>query len=272
MTVNINGKLFDLSTPKIMGILNTTPDSFYAESRVNSTDSIVSRARKMLHDGAQIVDIGGYSSRPGAVNISVSEEKARVIPAIKAISEAIPELIISVDTFRAEVAEEAIQHGASIINDISGFSIDSSIIQVAAKYKVPYILMHMRGNVQNMMDDTVYDSVFNELMAYFSGKIDQLKKAGVKDIILDPGFGFSKTIEQNYELLEKLDGFQFLNLPILVGLSRKSMIYKKLNCSPSDDACLQETIRLHSTCISKGANIIRVHDTKEHSDLLKALV
>jgi len=270
MTVNIKGKLLDLSTPKIMGILNITPDSFYAESRISSTDEVLEKAKTMFNDGAQIVDIGGYSSRPGAKNISIEEEISRVLPAIKVISKEIPELIISIDTFRSEVAEIALQNGASIINDISGFNIDPKIIEIAAKYNAPYILMHMRGTPQNMMNNTEYENIFNDLMYYFTEKIAILQKTGVKDIILDLGFGFSKTLEQNYELLDKMEGFQVLNRPILTGLSRKSMIYKKLNCLPSDSACLDETIRLHQIAIDKKSKIIRVHDVKEHADSLKA--
>lgn len=272
MNINVNGNIFDLSTPKVMGIVNTTPDSFYAESRVKSVDSVLLSVGKMKKTGAQIVDIGGYSSRPGAKNITINEEISRVLPAIEAIHSVYPDLVISIDTFRSEVAELAIKSGASVINDISGFGIDPKIVSVASKYNTPYILMHMVGNPQNMTKNTNYQNLFSDMVSYFSHKCDLLKKEGVNDVIIDPGFGFSKTIEQNYEILNWLDKLKILNKPILSGLSRKSMIYKKLNCEASDPKCLDETVRLHMECIKKGASIIRVHDVDEHAKSLKGLV
>jgi dihydropteroate synthase len=260
-SIRVRDILLDLSTPKIMGIVNVTTDSFYIESRT-AQENLVSTVEKMLNEGMEIVDIGGYSSRPGAVNITIEEEIKRVIPAITAIRSAFPELIISLDTFRSEVAEKGILAGADIINDISGFSIDPKIVDVVAKYKVPYILMHMRGTPETMQTLTDYASIFNEMVLYFSEKIEILKKAGVNDVILDPGFGFSKTIDQNYYFL-------ILGKPILAGLSRKSMIYKRLNTTPEDEATLDGTIALNKIALKKGASILRVHDVKEAVELVK---
>lgn len=267
-SIRVRDMLFDLSTPKVMGIVNVTPDSFYGESRT-AQENLLSIVEKMLTEGMQIVDIGGYSSRPGAANITVKEELNRVIPAISAIRKAFPDLLISLDTFRSEVAEEGILAGADIINDISGFSIDPKLVDVVAKYNVPYILMHMRGTPETMQSLTDYDSIFNDMIFYFSEKIEILKKAGVNDIIIDPGFGFSKTIDQNYYLLDHLDDFLILGKPILTGLSRKSMIYKRLNTSPEDDATLDGTIALNKIALQKGASILRVHDVKEAVGLIK---
>ena len=267
-SIRVRDILFDLSTPKVMGIVNVTPDSFYSESRT-AQGNLLSIVEKMLSEGMQIVDIGGYSSRPGSTEITVKEELNRVIPAISAIRKAFPDLLISLDTFRSEVAEKGILTGADIINDISGFSIDPQLIDVIAKYKVPYILMHMRGTPETMQSQTNYDSIFNDMILYFSEKIEVLKQAGVNDIIIDPGFGFSKTIDQNYYLLDHLDDFLLLGKPILAGLSRKSMIYKRLNTTPEDEATLDGTIALNKIALKKGASILRVHDVKEAIDLIK---
>lgn len=267
-SIRVRDILFDLSTPKVMGIVNVTPDSFYSESRTGQ-GNLLSIVEKMLNEGMQIVDIGGYSSRPGATNINVKEELNRVIPAISTIRKAFPELLISLDTFRSEVAEKGILAGADIINDISGFSIDPQIVDVVAKYKVPYVLMHMRGTPETMQSLTDYDSIFNDIVLYFSEKIEILKKAGVNDMIIDPGFGFSKTIDQNYYLLDHLDDVLLLGKPILAGLSRKSMIYKRLNTSPEDKATLDGTIALNKIALQKGASILRVHDVKEAVELIK---
>ena len=267
-SIRVHDILLDLSTPKIMGIVNVTADSFYTESRT-AQEKVVATVEKMLNEGMQIVDIGGYSSRPGAVNITIDEEINKVIPAITAIRTAFPELIISLDTFRSEVAEKGILAGADIINDISGFSIDPKMVDIVAKYKVPYILMHMRGTPETMQTLTDYTSIFNEMVLYFSEKIEILKKAGVNDVILDPGFGFSKTIDQNYYLLDHLDDFLILGKPILAGLSRKSMIYKRLNTTPEDEATLDGTIALNKIALKKGASILRVHDVKEAVELVK---
>ena len=266
-SIRVRDKLVDLSTPIVMGIVNVTPDSFYAKSRSESIKGVLKIVEKMLHEGVNIVDIGGYSSRPNAQNIDISEEIDRVSPIIKAVRKEFGELNISLDTFRSEVARIGIENGADIINDISGFEIDPQIIDVVAHYKVPYVLMHMIGTPQNMTENTNYKNLFNDLILYFSTKIDFLKKKGVNDIILDPGFGFSKTIEQNYEILNFLEHLQLFNKPLLVGLSRKSMIYKKLGIRPEDS--LPETIRLNKIALDKGASILRVHDVHEAFELIK---
>ena len=266
-SIRVRDKLVDLSTPIVMGIVNVTPDSFYAKSRSESIKGVLKIVEKMLHEGVNIVDIGGYSSRPNAQNIDISEEIDRVSPIITAVRKEFGELNISLDTFRSEVARIGIENGADIINDISGFEIDPQIIDVVAHYKVPYVLMHMIGTPQNMTENTNYKNLFNDLILYFSTKIDFLKKKGVNDIILDPGFGFSKTIEQNYEILNFLEHLQLFNKPLLVGLSRKSMIYKKLGIRPEDS--LPETIRLNKIALDKGASILRVHDVHEAFELIK---
>ncbi|MDB4324021.1 dihydropteroate synthase [Crocinitomicaceae bacterium] len=266
-SIRVRDKLVDLSTPIVMGIVNVTPDSFYAKSRSESIKGVLKIVEKMLHEGVNIVDIGGYSSRPNAQNIDISEEIDRVSPIIKAVRKEFGELNISLDTFRSEVARIGIENGADIINDISGFEIDPQIIDVVAHYKVPYVLMHMIGTPQNMTENTNYKNLFNDLVLYFSTKIDFLKKKGINDIILDPGFGFSKTIEQNYEILNFLEHLQLFNKPLLVGLSRKSMIYKKLGIRPEDS--LPETIRLNKIALDKGASILRVHDVHEAFELIK---
>ena len=265
--IRVGDKLIDLSTPVVMGIINLTPDSFYAASRSSDTQ-LLSRVEKMIQEGVKIVDIGGYSSRPGAENIDSSEEIKRIVPSLDQLAKHFPELMVSLDTFRSEVAETGINHGARIINDISGFSMDPNIVNVVAKYEVPYILMYMRGTPQNMSQFTDYKNIFNEMIFYFSAKIEQLQNAGVKDIIIDPGFGFSKTIEQNYFLLEHLEAFHVLGKPILAGLSRKSMIYKRLNCQPEDQKALEGTIALNKIALKKGASILRVHDVKEAIELI----
>lgn len=266
-SIRVRDKLVDLSTPMVMGIVNVTPDSFYAKSRSESIKGVLKIVEKMQHEGVNIVDIGGYSSRPNAQNIDISEEIDRVSPIITAVRKEFGELNISLDTFRSEVARIGIENGADIINDISGFEIDPQIIDVVAHYKVPYVLMHMIGTPQNMTENTNYKNLFNDLILYFSTKIDFLKKKGVNDIILDPGFGFSKTIEQNYEILNFLEHLQLFNKPLLVGLSRKSMIYKKLGIRPEDS--LPETIRLNKIALDKGASILRVHDVHEAFELIK---
>lgn len=268
-SISVGGKLLDLQVPKVMGILNVTPDSFYEGSRVDSKDVILDRASRMINEGADILDVGGYSSRPGAKDISIQEEIDRVSPAIEWIKTEFPESIISIDTFRSDVAENALKSGAEIINDISGFSIDDKLPEVASKHNAPYILMHMRGTPQTMQMMTDYANIFTEMALYFSEKISQLKIAGVKDIILDPGFGFSKTIEDNHLLLQNIEYLDFLGHPILIGISRKSMIYKKLGIKPEES--LPGTIALNAIALSKGASILRVHDVKEACDLVQLL-
>ncbi len=267
-SIRIGDKLIDLSTPLVMGIVNVTPDSFYAESRSETTDKIISKVTQMITEGVSIVDIGGYSTRPGAKDVSIEDEINRITPAIQTISKEFPDLLISIDTFRSEVADIALTNGAHIINDISGFEIDPKIIHVASKHNAPYILMHMRGTPQTMQTLTDYDNIFKDISYYFSSKIKQLHRAGVKDIILDPGFGFSKTLEQNYHLLNNLEHFWILDKPILVGISRKSMIYSKLGVDISSIETLQETIKLNTISLEKGTHILRVHDVKEASQLI----
>jgi dihydropteroate synthase len=268
-TLRVKDKLMDLSTPKVMAILNVTPDSFYSGSRVDSEELIIERVKDLLSAGADIIDVGGYSSRPDAVDISEQEEVDRITPAIEQILARFPDTIISIDTFRSRVAEEALNKGAAIINDISGFEVDPEIIHVASKYNAPYILMHMRGTPKTMQSLTDYSNLFKNIASYFSDKIAQLKSDGVCDIILDPGFGFSKTIDQNYELLHNLDTFQLLGHPILTGLSRKSMIYKKLGITPEES--LAGTIALNAIALEKGASILRVHDVQEAKNLINLL-
>ena len=241
-----------------MGILNITPDSFFEASRHHDTSSLINRADQMIKDGATILDIGGYSSRPGASFVSQEEELSRVVPAIQAVHAKHPETIISIDTFRSYIAEEAIKSGASMINDISGGQQDKKIYTIAAQYSVPYVMMHMRGTPKTMQDNTEYSNLTIDINHYFSDRIKLAMSHGVKDIIIDPGFGFSKTLEQNYELLDHLELMHLSSKPILVGLSRKSMIYKKLGIQPEDS--LNGTIALNTIALLKGASILRVHD------------
>ena len=265
-SLRIGDKLIDLSTPIVMGIVNTTPDSFYDKSRSKSILNSLKIVEGMISEGTTIVDIGGYSSRPGADNVSIPEEIERTSQLITEIRKTFPEVIVSLDTFRGEVAKEGIESGAQIINDISGFELDGTMLSTITHYKVPYVLMHMRGTPKTMKNLTDYKNIFSELISYFSEKIKILQDGGLNDIIIDPGFGFSKTIDQNYFLLENLESFQLLNKPILAGLSRKSMIYKKLGITAEES--LPETIRLNKIALEKGASILRVHDVKEAVGLI----
>ena len=260
-SLNVGGKILDLSAPKVMGILNITPDSFFEGSRTQSEKEILTQAEKMLTEGADILDLGAYSSRPGATDISVEEEKQRLIPAVKLIVKHFPEAVISVDTFRASIAKKAIESGAHIINDISGGNLDQEMFKTVGKLGVPYILMHMKGTPQTMKDLTDYVDLCSEIKLYFSEKIAQLKQAGVKDIVLDLGFGFAKNIKQNFELLKQLADFRTLGFPILAGLSRKSMIYKTLDIDANE--ALNGTTVLNTIALLNGASILRVHDVKE---------
>jgi dihydropteroate synthase len=268
-SIRVKDKLLDLSTPLVMGIVNTTPDSFYSASSSLSMVDIIERVKDLLMAGAELIDVGGYSSRPGADDISEAEEIARILPIIKAITALDSNILISIDTFRSGVAKIALEHGACMINDISGFQIDPKIVDVAAEYQVPYILMHMRGTPKTMQSLTQYENIFKEMSSYFSQKIAVLEAAGVKDIILDPGFGFSKTTEQSHYILQHLEAFHVFNRPILAGLSRKSMIYKKLEITPEE--ALPGTIALNTIALTKGAGILRVHDVKEAVDLVRLL-
>jgi dihydropteroate synthase len=267
--LKIGKKLLDLTTPKIMGIVNTTPDSFYESSRTNTIDKLLIQVEKHMQEGADFIDIGGYSTRPGATDISIEEEINRISDPIKIIKDTFPNCIISCDTFRSQVAQIAIDNGADIINDISGGELDQNMFDVIAKNRIPYILMHSKGNPQTMQNQTEYKSIFKEMVNYFSSKIEYLHELGLTEIIIDPGFGFAKTIEQNYELLNNLQDFYFLKHPILVGISRKSMIYKKLNTTPEE--ALNGTTILNTIALSKGAKILRVHDVKEAKEIVTLL-
>ncbi len=267
MTINLKGKLMNFSVPKIMGILNITPDSFYDGGRYNSKEKIQRQIEKMVISGADIIDVGGYSSRPGAKDISIEDELNRVIPVIKIIKKKFPETIISIDTFRSQIASEAIISGADIVNDISGGNLDSNMFQTVSKHKVPYILMHMRGNPENMMSKTNYENVTKDVCKYFSQRINKAHSCGINDIIIDPGFGFSKTTQQNYELLNNLEFFKEFQRPIIIGISRKSMIYKTLNTTP--EKALNGSSVLHTISLMKGANILRTHDVKEAVECVK---
>ncbi len=268
-TLNVNGKVLELDEPKIMAILNITDDSFYDGGKYIQSDLIYSRVEELIKQGADIIDIGGYSSRPGAIDIDVSLEFERLNKGICIVRSVSKEIPISIDTFRAGLAKKCLDMGADIINDISAGALDREMLDVIAEYKVPYIMMHMRGTPQNMQSYTSYENLIFETMDYLRKKINQLTQIGLKDVIIDMGFGFSKTIEQNYELLRNLELFAMLNAPILVGLSRKSMIYKLLNISP--EKALNGTSVLHTIALLKGARILRVHDVSEAKEVIGLL-
>jgi dihydropteroate synthase len=267
-TLNVNGRLVDLTSPKVMGILNVTPDSFYSASR-HSDITILNAAEKMLEDGATFLDIGGYSSRPGAMDISVEEEVNRVVEPIESIAKRFPDAVISIDTFRSSVAKAAIDSGAKMINDISGGNLDTEMLPMAGKLNVPYVGMHMRGTPQTMKSFTEYDDLLTEVMSYFRQIMDRCKDVGVHDVVIDPGFGFAKTLEQNYYLLKNLPVLKQLGVPILVGVSRKSMIWKLLEVEA--DKALNGTTALNSVALLKGASILRVHDVKEAVEAVKLI-
>lgn len=260
ITLNLKGELMDLSRPCVMAIMNLTPDSFYVNSRMNSVDAALKRTEICLNEGAAFIDIGAYSSRPGAADVSADEEVRRIVPVISAISRRFPEARLSIDTFRTKVAKESIEAGAHLINDISGGTLDDELFETVAALKVPYVLMHMKGNPQTMQKNPVYENIGLEVADYFAEKIYRLKKLGVKDIIIDPGFGFAKTIAHNFQLLNQLDGFDLFGLPVLAGFSRKSMIYKYLDITP--EMALNGTTVLNTLALQKGASILRVHDVK----------
>lgn len=266
--INVNGKLLDLSSPKVMGILNLTPDSFYAESRKQTEQDIRIRTRQIIEEGGSIIDVGAYSSRHKAEHITPDEEMRRLRNGLQIINSEYPDAIISVDTFRADVARMCVEeYGVAIINDIAAGEMDGNMFQMIARLKVPYIMMHMQGTPQNMQQNPHYENVVKEVMLYFATKIQQLRDLGAKDLIIDPGFGFGKTLEHNYELLEKLESFQLFDLPLLVGVSRKSMIYKLLG-GTSEDA-LNGTSIINTISLLKGANILRVHDVKAASEAVQ---
>lgn len=267
--LNLGGKLSTTERPLVMGILNITPDSFYVGSRFSLTDNYLETAGKMLESGASILDIGGYSSRPGAEDISTEMEKDRVLPAVTAIRNTFPDALISIDTFRAPVARASVEAGANIVNDISGGTLDGNMFETVGELGCPYILMHMRGTPQNMQLHTEYTSLFSDVYRYFTERIHLLKEAGVKDIILDPGFGFAKTVAQNYDLLGRLQDFQSLGHPILAGISRKSMIYKTLGTTAEE--ALNGTTVLNTIALMKGASILRVHDVREAVEAIRLI-
>ena len=267
MTINCKGSLIDFTTPKVMGILNLTPDSFYDGGRNSSEKDYLLHAEKMLKEGADFIDVGAYSSRPGAVDISEEEELSRLVPVVQLLLKEFPEALLSIDTFRSEVARQAVENGAAIINDISGGSLDPEMLKTVAELQVPYILMHMRGNPKNMKDLNQYDDLAKDLLFYFSEKISEARDLGINDLIIDPGFGFSKNIAQNFELMSKLELFKNLNLPLLSGISRKSLIYKTFHTTPNE--ALNGTTVLNTISLLKGAHILRVHDVKEAVECVK---
>lgn len=260
-TLNIGGKILDLSKPKVMAILNITPDSFFSGSRFSDDEEIFKQVSAFLKEGASIIDVGAYSSRPGAEDVSEREELNRLIPVVKLLTTEFPDIILSIDTFRGKVAAEAIKAGGHIINDISGGELDKSMFEVVGALGVPYILMHMRGNPKTMSSLTDYNDLLLDIAFYFSEKINRLKAWGVKDIILDPGFGFAKTAEQNYRLLKDMNNLKVFDLPLLAGISRKAMIWKKLNIKPEE--ALNGTTVLNTLALQNGAAILRVHDVLE---------
>lgn len=270
MTINCNGQLIDLTIPKVMGILNVTPDSFYDGGNFQNQNKILHHVEKMLNDGATFIDIGAYSSRPDAEHISESEESQRLLPVIKLLVKTFPNILISVDTFRSNIARQSIDYGACIINDISAGSLDDAMMTTVADLKVPYIMMHMKGTPQMMKQLTQYEHLLKDILFYFSEKIAAARALGIVDMIIDPGFGFAKTTSQNFELLNHLELFQVLDLPILAGLSRKSMIYITLDATSKD--ALNGTSVLNTIALQKGASILRVHDVKEAVECVKLMM
>ena len=261
MTINCKGLLVDLSTPKVMGILNVTPNSFFDGGKYKNETEILSQVEKMLLDGATFIDIGAYSSKPNAEFVSEQEEISRIVPVVNLILKHFPETIISIDTFRSQVAKASIESGTAIINDIAAGNLDDKMFEIIAKYNVPYIMMHMRGNPQTMQTLTHYDDILKEMLFYFSEKVAIARSFGINDLMIDPGFGFAKTIAQNYEVFQKMELFNMLELPLLVGISRKSMIYKTLETTIENS--LNGTTVLNILAMTKGAKILRVHDVKE---------
>lgn len=259
--INVKGELLDLSQPKVMGILNLTPDSFYADSRKQTEKDIICRVHQILEEGGTFIDMGAYSSRADAEDVSPEEEMRRLRQGLEIVQRECPEALVSVDTFRADVAKMCVEeYGAALVNDISAGDLDAHMFPTIAQLKVPYILMHMQGNPQTMQLNPHYDNPVKEVIRYFAEKIEKLRTLGVKDLILDPGFGFGKTLKHNYEILDKLEEFQLFQLPVLVGVSRKSMIYKLLNETPEE--ALNGTTAVHAIALMKGAKILRVHDVK----------
>lgn len=266
---NCGGKLFTFEQPRVMGIVNCTPDSFYEKNRSSDFSTLQKLVEKHAHEGAEIIDIGGYSSRPGAEEVSPEEEWNRIARVIQFIKKEFPEVLVSVDTFRAEIAHKACNEGANVINDISAGKLDEELFREVAYHKVPLILMHMRGNPQTMQNETQYENLLAETLYYFSERIGKAREAGIIDLAVDPGFGFSKTLEQNYFLFRNLKHFHLFDVPLLVGISRKSMIYNLLETTA--DETLNATTALHALALAQGANILRVHDVKEAKETVKLI-
>jgi len=269
MNITCKGKIINLSSPKIMGILNITPDSFFDGGKYNSEKAIIKQTKKMLKQGATFIDIGAYSSRPNAKHISESEELSRILPVIKLLVNKFPDILISIDTFRGQVAQKGLEAGACLINDISGGSLDENMFKIIAKYQVPYILMHIKGTPQNMQNNPEYNDIINEITTFFIDKTNQLKALNIKDIILDVGFGFGKTLAHNYTILNQLNHFTKLEYPILAGISRKSMLYKALDSKPSK--MKNATTVANTIALLNGASILRVHDVKEAMECIKII-
>ncbi|SDH77367.1 Dihydropteroate synthase [Flavobacterium omnivorum] len=261
MTINCKGILIDLATPKVMGILNVTPNSFFDGGKYKNETEILSQVEKMLLDGAAFIDIGAYSSKPNAEFVSEKEEISRIVPVVDLILKQFPETLLSIDTFRSEVAKATIGIGAAIINDISAGKLDDNMFEVVGKYNVPYIMMHLRGNPKTMQSLTNYDDIVKEILFYFSERVAEARRFGINDLILDPGFGFAKTTDQNFEVFQKMELFKMPELPLLIGISRKSMIYKTLDTKI--EKALNGTTILNTLALTKGAKILRVHDVKE---------
>ncbi|WP_294819649.1 dihydropteroate synthase [uncultured Flavobacterium sp.] len=267
MLINCKGTLTDLSKPKIMGILNVTPDSFFDGGKHRDEAQLLGQAEKMLSEGAHFIDIGAYSSKPNAEFVPEQEELQRIVPMVELVLKHFPDTIISIDTFRAAVAKACVESGSAIVNDISAGMLDDKMLETVGQLKVPYIMMHMRGTPQTMIKLTHYDDIIKVMLAYFAERISAARSFGIDDIIIDPGFGFAKTLEQNYEVLNKIELFQMTGLPILAGMSRKSMVYKLLGTTPQE--ALNGTTALNTIALMKGANILRVHDVKEAKEVLR---
>lgn len=267
MTITLNQQLLDLSTPRVMAIMNLTPDSFYDGGKLKNHEQVLAKVQQFIDEGASIIDLGGYSTRPGAIDISIEEEISRVIPVVRLIHEHFKAIPLSVDTFRSQVARAALEQGASMVNDVSGATADDLMLDLIAEYQVPYVGMHMRGTPQTMNTLTDYQDIVFEIRYFFSTLAEEAAKRNINDLIIDPGLGFAKTIAQNFHLLYHLDAFKLLELPVLIGLSRKSMIYKTLNTTPEN--ALNGSSALHMAALERGAHLLRVHDVKEAQECIK---
>ena len=267
MTITLNQQLLDLSTPRVMAIMNLTPDSFYDGGQLKNHEQLLAKVQQFIDEGASIIDLGGYSTRPGAVNISVEEEMSRVVPVVQLIREHFKNIPLSVDTFRSQVARSALEQGASMVNDVSGATADDLMLDLISEYQVPYVGMHMKGTPQTMITLTDYQDIVFEIRYFFSTLAEKAAKRNINDLIIDPGLGFAKTIAQNFHLLYHLEAFNLLDLPVLIGLSRKSMIYKTLNTTPEN--ALNGSSALHMAALERGAHLLRVHDVKEAQECIK---